>query len=266
VFWLEILLRLRDGLIYGIGGYMFYVLSLLMIGLPLRFRDNLIGLPVVMLAPNLAAVAGLVPGFPYAKYNVLIVPACGLALFTLWAFDRLYRRAFDYQRSVERMAGEDALTGLANRRHFMVVGAQMVEAVRRYGRPAGLLILDLDHFKDINDHHGHAAGDIVLQSVAALLHDHRRGADLAARIGGEELAMLLAETDLPGAVAFAERLRVALELARIRLPGVEADVTITMSVGVAAFMPADGSLDAVLRRADAALYRAKNAGRNRVES
>lgn len=86
VFWLAILRRLDGGLIYGIGGYMYYVLGVLVIGLPLRFRDNVLGLTVVLLVPDLAAAGGWLPGFSYAKYNALIVPAGGLSLFTFWAF------------------------------------------------------------------------------------------------------------------------------------------------------------------------------------
>jgi diguanylate cyclase (GGDEF)-like protein len=266
IFWLAILLRMDGGLVYGIGGYMLYVLGLLVTGLPLRFRDNAVGVPLVLLAPNAAAAAGLVPGFLYAEYNTLILPASGLALFTLWAFDRLYRRAYSYQRSVERLAAEDPLTGLANRRQFMVAGTRLLEAVRRYQRPACLLLADLDRFKAINDRYGHAAGDAVLQAAAGLLNEFRRAADVPARFGGEEFAVLLPETDARGAVALADRLRAALAARRLRIPGAPGvELTVTMSVGVAVCTPADDSLDAVLRRADAALYRAKDGGRNRVE-
>jgi diguanylate cyclase (GGDEF)-like protein len=265
VFWLAILRRLEGGLVYGIGGYMFYVLGLLVISLPLRFRDQVIGLSVVLLAPNAAALAGFVPGFLFAKYNTLILPAGGLSLFTLWAFDRLYRRIFMYERGVERLASEDPLTGIANRRQFVLAGAQLLESVVRYQRPASVLVIDLDHFKAINDRYGHAAGDAVLQATARLLGEHRRGADVAARLGGEEFAMLLPETDAAGATAFAERLRAALEAMRIPVPTAPpGGVGMTMSVGVASCSAGDTALDAVLRRADEALYRAKRDGRNRV--
>jgi diguanylate cyclase (GGDEF)-like protein len=266
VFWLAILLRLQQGLEYGIGGYMYYVLGMLVVGLPLRFWDNVIGLSVSLLTPNLIALAGLLPDFSYARYNTLILPAGALSLFTLWAFDRLYRRTFSYQRDIEHQAAEDALTGIANRRQFMTVGKRLFEEFRRYQRPAGVLLIDLDHFKSVNDRHGHAAGDTVLQATARLLDELRRVPDLPARLGGEEFALLLPETDPAGAVAIAERLRAGLERLQISVPGPpETVVTMTMSVGVAVCVPGDQSLDAVLRRADHALYRAKDAGRNRVE-
>ncbi len=266
VFWLAILRRLDGGLVYGIGGYMYYVLGMLVIGLPLRFWDNVLGLSAALLLPDVAAGAGWLPGFSYARYNTLVLPAGGLSLFTLWAFDRLYRRTFNYQRSMEQLAGEDALTGLPNRRQFMKAGDQMLEQFRRYGRPASLLIIDLDHFKTINDRYGHAAGDAVLRAVAELLREQQRGADLPARFGGEEFAILLPETDLEGAVAVAERLRAGCEALRVTVPGgLWTGLSVTMSVGAAGCAADDASLDDMLRRADAALYRAKHEGRNRVE-
>lgn len=266
VFYLAILLRMADGLAHGVGGYMYYVLGMLVIGLPLRFRDNVLGLSLSVLAPDAAAWAGWLPGFSFARYNALILPAAGLSLYAMWAFDRLYRRLFSYQRGVEHQAGEDALTGLPNRRQFMKAGEQMLEQVRRYSRPASLLLVDLDHFKSINDRYGHGAGDAVLQAVARLLGEHQRAPDLSARLGGEEFAMLLPETDLAGAVTLAERLRVACEVLRVPDPGgVWSGLTLTMSVGATSCQDLDASLDDVLRRADAALYRAKHGGRNRVE-
>jgi diguanylate cyclase (GGDEF)-like protein len=266
VFWLAILRRLEGGMVYGIGGSMYYVLGMLVVGLPLRFRDNILGLSLALLMPDAVAAAGGLPGFSFARYNTLILPAGALSLFTIWAFDRLYRRLFTYQRGMEQLAGEDPLTNLPNRRQFMKAGEQTVEQVRRYGRTASLLVMDLDHFKSINDRYGHAAGDAALQAAARLLREHQRGADLSARLGGEEFGMLLPETDLTGSVAVAERVRAACDALRVQVPGgVFAPLTLTMSIGAAAFDVQDRSLDDVLRRADAALYRAKHAGRNRVE-
>lgn len=266
VFWIAILRRLDGGLVYGIGGYMYYALGMLVIGLPLRFRDNVLGLSLSLLVPDLAGAAGWLPGFSYARYNTLVLPAGGLALFVLWAFDRLFRRTFNYQRNVERMAGEDALTGLPNRRQFMRAGEQMFDSVRRYGRSASVLIIDLDHFKAVNDRYGHAAGDAVLRAAAGLLLQRERGADLPARLGGEEFAILLPETDLEGATAVAERLRAACEAMRVTVPGgLWSGLAVTMSLGVATCEPEDKSFEDLLRRADATLYRAKHEGRNRVE-
>jgi diguanylate cyclase (GGDEF)-like protein len=266
VFWISIVRRLSGGVELGNGGWMFYVLGVLVVGLPLRFRDNVLGLTLSLLVPNLAAAAGWLPGFSVVRFNTLLLPAGALSLYSTWAFDRLYRRLVRYQYDMEALAGEDALTGLPNRRQFMKAGEQMLEQVRRYGRAASLLLIDLDHFNTINDRYGHAAGDAVLRVVAGLLLKHQRGADLPARLGGEEFAMLLPETDLAGAVAQAERLRAACEALRVDLPGgVFAPVSLTMSLGAAGCGPDDRSLDDVLRRADGAMYHAKHGGRNRVE-
>jgi diguanylate cyclase (GGDEF)-like protein len=266
IFWFVILRRLNGGMLYGIGGSLYFVLGMLVIGLPLRFRDNVVGLSISLITPTLAALAGFLPGFSLSQYNTLILPAGGLSLYTVWAFDRLYRRLFSYQRGVEQLAGEDALTGLPNRRQFMRAGEQMLDQARRYGRAASVLVIDLDHFKSVNDRFGHAAGDALLKAVGQLLRDHQRAADLPARLGGEEFAMLLPETDVAGALTMAERLRAKCEALRVDVPGgVFAPVNATMSVGAAGLNADDRALDDLLRRSDAALYSAKQAGRNRVE-
>jgi diguanylate cyclase (GGDEF)-like protein len=160
----------------------------------------------------------------------------------------------------------DHLTGVANRRAFEETLDREWYRAMRDKRVLSLIIADIDNFKLCNDIHGHAVGDRVLKAVAALLEQRtRRGADLVARIGGEEFAIVLPDTDLHGAAALAEsiRLRVRMLGARRRdqLPAV------TMSFGVSSLVP-DSSLEAGLlfRRADAAVYEAKRRGRDRVET
>ncbi|HYH23387.1 MAG TPA: diguanylate cyclase [Azospirillum sp.] len=165
-------------------------------------------------------------------------------------------------RELERLAMLDALTGIANRRHFFAMAEREVALARRHQRPMGVLMLDIDHFKEINDRHGHAVGDEVLKQVARVALSVLRATDHIGRIGGEEFAVLLPDSDLDGAVATAERLREAIEGAA--LSGVGADVHCTVSVGVAEWAPEDASIEASLNRADAALYRAKREGRNRM--
>jgi len=125
------------------------------------------------------------------------------------------------------------------------------------GQPLSLLLLDIDHFKAVNDRHGHDVGDRVLQSVAKRLSTSLRSSDLLARWGGEEFAILLPGTPLKGAATFADRLRA--QVAEQRLHG----ISITVSIGISALRPGEGP-EALLRRVDAALYHAKNAGRNSV--
>jgi diguanylate cyclase (GGDEF)-like protein/PAS domain S-box-containing protein len=165
-------------------------------------------------------------------------------------------------RELERLAMVDPLTGIANRRHFFATAEREVALARRHQRPLGVLMLDIDHFKDINDRYGHAVGDEVLKQVARTALSVLRATDHIGRIGGEEFAVLLPDSGLEGAVATAERLREAIAAAA--LPGGADDVRCTVSVGVAGWAPGDASIEASLNRADAALYRAKREGRNRM--
>lgn len=157
----------------------------------------------------------------------------------------------------ERAALTDALTGLPNRRQFQERAEQAVAAARRYGHPCALLLIDVDHFKAVNDAAGHAAGDAVLRRVASVLRDGVRKPDVAARYGGEEFAVLCLASGEAEAAVLAERLRAA-----VARPSGGRDVTI--SVGVAAVARADHTVEALVERADRALYAAKRAGRDRV--
>lgn len=164
---------------------------------------------------------------------------------------------------LEELSNTDPLTKLANRRHFLeVAGVELLRA-QRYATPLACVMLDLDHFKNINDGYGHLAGDAVLVAVAAALRGGLRQHDIAARYGGEELVLLLPHTDLHGAEAVAQRYRRTIEELCISHRGVE--LCVTASLGVAAFPDhAIGTLEDLLARADAGLYAAKEAGRNRV--
>jgi diguanylate cyclase (GGDEF)-like protein len=162
----------------------------------------------------------------------------------------------------------DALTGLYNRRYFWRRLDDEVAFARRHGRPLALLVGDLDRFKGVNDAHGHAAGDEVLRAVAAALMEVRRRGDTVARIGGEEFAVILPETDAAEAVRVAERMRQAVAALSFQPDLLEArPFAVTISVGAAAAPPtASLGAAALLAAADAAMYRAKQAGRNRVEA
>lgn len=164
---------------------------------------------------------------------------------------------------LERLANSDSLTGLSNRRHFMEALGREVERSDRYGRPLSLVLLDLDHFKKVNDTWGHAAGDEVLKSTAQALRSVCRDPDLPARLGGEELVLLLPETASTGARAVAERARRRIQQTRHEAPGGET-FQVTASVGVVSLGPRALTADALLQRADEALYTAKRGGRNRV--
>jgi diguanylate cyclase (GGDEF)-like protein len=164
---------------------------------------------------------------------------------------------------LERLANSDPLTGLGNRRRFMEVLALEVERADRYGRQLSLVLLDLDRFKKVNDTWGHAAGDEVLKDAARVLRSVCREIDLPARLGGEELVLLLPETDGDGARIVAERVRERIQQARHDTPDGRT-FEVTASMGVASFGHGASTADALLRLADEALYAAKRGGRNRV--
>lgn len=162
----------------------------------------------------------------------------------------------------ELLARTDVLTGTLNRRAFFERGESEVERGLRYNTPLSVLMIDLDHFKSINDNHGHAVGDTVLVAAADLLRSMMRNVDVIGRIGGEEFAVLLPYAELQTAAKLAERLRQALEGLEIAVA--DLSIHITASFGVATVNVANESLDGALKRADAALYRAKESGRNRI--
>jgi diguanylate cyclase (GGDEF)-like protein len=167
--------------------------------------------------------------------------------------------------TVGRQAVTDELTGLANARAFRSILDREIERSRRFETPLGLVMLDLDDFKQVNDRHGHQQGDEVLASVAAVLREFSRDIDAPARYGGEELAVVLPQTDSEGAALLAERMREAV--ARLRVPSVGAGgpLRVTASFGVASVPESATDREELVAAADAALYRAKRGGKNRVE-
>ena len=162
-----------------------------------------------------------------------------------------------------RLAQTDALTLITSRGHLFELGRREVRRAQLYRHPLSVIMLDIDHFKQINDTHGHAQGDRVLQALAQCCLSQIRDIDIFGRLGGEEFVILLIETDLSGARNLAERIRESV--ARLTVPAAETFITITTSAGVVQFSDGDDDLDGLLGRADRALYAAKRGGRNRVE-
>ncbi|MEX0872436.1 MAG: diguanylate cyclase [Aquisalimonadaceae bacterium] len=167
------------------------------------------------------------------------------------------------ETELRRLATTDSLTMLPNRRHFLERARQEQHRSARNGTSLSVLLMDIDFFKRINDTHGHAAGDRVLVCLAGLLQSKMRDQDVVGRIGGEEFAILLPDTNSLGALMLAERLRVALESYRVA-GAAKRPLQITASFGVACLRAGEGTIDRLLRQADEALYRAKETGRNRV--
>ncbi len=228
-----------------------------------------------MLAAELGALMGMYLGLhhwvvshgalnPMQPLGLELVHAVNvMVVFAFAAYTARYYYGL-VSRSEERLrhqAATDPLTGLANRRHLLLQAELVAAQARRSGEPTGVVIADIDHFKRVNDTHGHDAGDAVLVHVARLLAANCREADLLARWGGEEFLLVLAGCDAEASRTLAERVRRLVSdspvaVGEVRLP-------VTLSFGVTVAQPHEG-LDEAIARADRALYASKTAGRDRV--
>jgi diguanylate cyclase (GGDEF)-like protein len=175
------------------------------------------------------------------------------------AFEELKEK----QKELEELAYYDPLTGLPNRRFFFDHANLILESAKRYRTPLTLLLIDLDHFKKINDTYGHEAGDLLLKNFTEVLRKNSRKSDLPARLGGEEFALLMPNTDLQQGRVVAERIRQEFQNSIIVYEGRE--IKMTLSGGLASYGPDVEGIDDLIRMADEALYKAKELGRNRIE-
>lgn len=173
-------------------------------------------------------------------------------------------RSKELERRLRDLATIDDLTGILNRRAFFAAATHEIDRAGRYATPVSMVMIDLDHFKQINDRYGHAVGDAALRLTAAAMVSSLREVDRIGRLGGEEFAVLLPQTPLAGAIEVAERLRRAIAAVAVPIPPPPAVTYLTASLGVAEHRLGTVGPDAVLNRADAALYRAKREGRNCV--
>ncbi len=209
---------------------------------------------------------------PFAQLFIMTVSFLLSNGLGLWAAGQFYShrrqqyeaqtRSLELRKDLIQNALFDQLTGVANRRHFFQVAEEEFGRFTRYNRAFSLLMMDLDHFKDVNDKYGHPVGDKVLKELAETVLRNKRDSDLFGRLGGEEFALLLPETSLAGATEIAVRLRRACHT--LGVPGHMA-IRVTVSIGVTQARSEDASFDDVLSRVDETLYRAKNNGRDRVE-
>jgi len=166
-------------------------------------------------------------------------------------------------QELERLSQVDVLTGLANRRYFMVLAEQELARATRYRDPLSVFMMDIDHFKVVNDTYGHQTGDLVLKQLGSLCREALREIDRVGRIGGEEFAVILPHTDGARALEVAERLRQIVADTAVALEH-GLPLHITLSIGVTTLAGSGTNLDTLLGQADSALYEAKRSGRNRV--
>lgn len=243
--------------------YFFFIAFIL--GLPLRRRDNVIGIIALVVIPNLLGLfqSELIPSI--VRFDLMVLPLAAFLIFVQYHLNKLLETLYTYQNQIRALAHRDSLTGLFNRRHFMEAADLMVKRAKRSHHPISVLILDIDHFKNINDRFGHPVGDLVIKETARALAGAFRETDLVARLGGEEFVAMLADSDRVAGVQAAERVRRALETTEVVVAGFPEPVRFTASLGVT-MMKAEGeTVDALLERADLGLYVAKRGGRNRVE-
>jgi len=197
-----------------------------------------------------------------ANTALVFLLANGFGAYFCIRFGAAQRREFQARSELRVRAEKDPLTGIYNRGRLMELAARECGAARRYGYPCSLLMLDIDHFKAVNDTHGHAAGDAVLRGVARLCGRGLREADLFGRVGGEEFVIFMPHCQAAEAMAVARRV---LNIVRDGTFGLDGAVlSVTVSIGVAELDRADPCLDRLLLDADAALYRAKQEGRDRA--
>ena len=210
---------------------------------PLSMAQGVIG--------SLCIASGDSDGFSGAPRNLLgiLVHHVAAALSNALAYSRMVQ-----------MATTDGMTGLTNHRTFKERGAEALARAKRSGRPLSLIITDIDHFKLVNDTHGHAVGDVVIKGVADLLHTSARDVDIVARYGGEEFAILLEDCESEAAAQIAERIRVAIK--ETTFDGSDGGFGVTLSLGVCEYE--SGTLNELVEEADKALYEAKGGGRDQV--
>lgn len=204
--------------------------------------------------------------FSAMSMHSLVLATLCLALqchFYVARFRYFFTRMRDYNEHLLQLAQFDTLTGVRNAATYYAQCDQLIRIAQRGARSFAVLFVDLDHFKTINDTHGHAAGDAVLQAVARCLILTVRDTDVLGRVGGEEFSILLPDTDCQGAMELAERLRAGVEALRVRI-GPHTFLTVTASLGVTVSREPVHDILHIQHEADQAMYHAKAAGRNRV--
>ncbi len=233
---------------------------------PLDQRARVYGLSPLERVP-FVAIAGVSEERTLRSWHRRIVQfGVGFALLvalSIWLV-RSHLRVLAQRDTMKRLATTDGLTGIANRRHFLAAAEHEARRANRYQLPYSVVMLDVDHFKRINDQWGHPTGDRAICAVARSMAQAARSMDCVARIGGEEFVVLLPETKAEGAAVLAERLRALVENTTEVLSDDATVVRFTVSLGVASREEGEAPFDSVLLRADQALYQAKTQGRNRV--
>lgn len=217
-------------------------------------------IPIILVTAN-ADDQNVAEGLDMGAFDYIIKP---YSLVVLLARVRAALREKERQDLLEKWATTDPLTELMNRRHFFELADRELEQTRRSHRPLSFIMLDIDHFKKVNDDHGHLVGDAAIIQLADLLKQELRKVDFCGRYGGEEFVLCLPDTPLNGALELAERIRHQIE--KIKIDDLKGHtLNISASLGIAENNK-DPNVEAILKRADQALYQAKAAGRNQTKT
>ena len=206
---------------------------------------------------------------PKPDYSLLfkvLIAVLIVGLFVAYHYRKLTlinKKLEQLQKTLRQQANHDHLTGLYNRRYFQSVANNIISIAKREHQSVSVIMIDIDFFKKVNDTYGHAIGDMVIKRLAQLMRENTRKSDIVARLGGEEFAILLPNTDVEGAHRIAEKLRGIVEKERITNEQ-GTTFSFTISLGISAIFSSDNNIDKALNRADKALYHAKESGRNQV--
>ncbi|MFO7859994.1 MAG: diguanylate cyclase [Desulfosalsimonas sp.] len=254
----------RDGSAVDASGQAPRIMQLIETSRLTRGRDHL----TLRMASRPGCIRGLEVqsvAFPqyldrYAHIAQAVGDVCGLAIDNA----RSHENLVENQKRLHLMATIDSLTGVANRAYFMEKAGEEITRARRYNTGFALVIMDVDYFKQINDNLGHPAGDTVLKAIAAICRAELRDSDFFGRVGGEEFAAILCDAGLEQAITAAERMRQSIASHEFKTDG--ETLRCTASFGLTAWTGPEDDLTQMFKRADTALYQAKNQGRNRVET
>jgi diguanylate cyclase (GGDEF)-like protein len=250
---------LRDGFLYGLAGITSCLFVAAVMTMQLRAFLAIVAAPSVLLA---VLTVRRLPFAETVNQLMLYAFAMALALALMYVIRSFALQTLQLEAQLLKSARYDVLTGVCNRAYLFEQADNAVELARRHGRPLAVAMLDIDHFKSVNDRYGHAVGDIVIRALADACMAELRAVDRFGRIGGEEFACVMPETEEAEALQCAERLRHRIAALKVDTPA--GKIGFTVSIGVAMLEGERDSWPTLLHAADCALYDAKHAGRDRV--
>jgi diguanylate cyclase (GGDEF)-like protein len=250
---------LQDGLLYGVAGVTACLFTVSVIAIRLSTFLAIIAAPSLLFV---ALSGAKLSTFGFINSVALYIFSVVMAAILMLVIRVFRQRAFLSEKALLYSTRHDAMTGACNKAYLTELAEREVALARRHRRPLTVAMLDIDHFKRINDEHGHAIGDEVIRQTASSCMASLRSIDYFGRIGGEEFVAIMPETSMHDAMICAERMRANIEHLQVATP--QGTIRFTASFGVAVLTDQHAHWNALLGDADAAMYRAKNAGRNRI--